>query len=313
MPPRRIGSRVAVAAAAVLALAGIAACGSRSHKPKIVTTVAAGLAPVPPAQDGAYFGASDDHQLNVLEGVLGRKVDIAAVAQPWDQPFPRPDAAAALAGDRYLMLSLTDGKAKFDDRGLVSGRYDQVVRQRALEIKAAHKPVFLRWQWDMDLTRTATAVDHIAAWKHLRQIFHGMGADNVTWVWCPTAAGFSGSADEYYPGDDQVDWICADAYLPAKGGYTNLSEVLKPFLDWAAQHPKPIMIGQFGVPQAYGTRRAEWLRKAALALQRAQIKAVVYSDVAKESVDHDAAAGSALREMATSPFFNPRNLPVQSG
>jgi len=302
-----------VGAVAFLALAGLAACGSRPHKPKIVSTVAAGLAPEPPAQDGAYFGASNDHALTALEGILGRKVDIAAVGQPWDQPFPRPAATAALNGDRYLMLSLTDGKTKFDDRGLVSGRYDQVIRQRAAEIKALHKPVFLRWQWDMDLTKAATAADHIAAWKHLREIFRGAGADNVAWVWCPSAAGFNGAAADYYPGDDQVDWICADAYQPVKGGYTELSDVLKPFLGWAAQHSKPIMIGQFGVPQSYGSRRAEWLRKAAQTLQRSQIKAVVYADTAKESVDHDATAGSALREMATSPFFNPRNMPVQSG
>ena len=39
------------------------------------------------------------------------------------------------------------------------------------------------------------------------------GATNVGWVWCPLATGFTdGRAQKYYPGDDQVDWLCADVY-----------------------------------------------------------------------------------------------------
>ena len=309
MPPKLL--RIAVAAS--FAVAWVAGCSSKAPKPKIVTTVRAGLAPLPPARDGAYFGAEVDHPLTDLEGILGRKVDIAQVGLTWDQQFPKAADSAALNGDRYLMLSLTDGKTAFDDKAVAAGRYDQVIRQRAREIKAVHKPVFLRWQSDMDLTKSPTPAEHIAAWKHLRQLFKAEAADNVAWVWCPTAAGFGSSAAGYYPGDDQVDWICADAYLPAKAGYTELSAVLKPFLAWAAERTKPIMIGWFGVPKSYGTRRAEWLRKAAQALQQPQIKAVVYDDATKSAVDGDTAAASALRELATSPFFNPRNLPVQSG
>jgi hypothetical protein len=84
------------------------------------------------------------------------------------------------------------------------------------------------------------------------------------------------------------------------------------------------MIAEFGVPKSYGTRRAEWLREAAETLQDPQVKAVVYFDSDEQaanardkrhaySVTGDKHAMSALRELATTPYFNPRNLPVTSG
>ena len=51
-----------------------------------------------------------------------------------------------------------------------------------------------------------------------------------------------------------------------------------PFLQWAAQHPKPIIIGEFGVAKAWGSAgRAAWLRDAERTFKaNPQIKAVAY-------------------------------------
>ena len=101
--------------------------------------------------------------------------------------------------------------------------------------------------------------NYIAAWKHIRAIFAEVGVHNAAWVWCPTAIGFQlGRAAAYYPGDDQVDWTCVDAY-PGKE-FIPMSTLLAPFLKWAANHPKPIMIGEYGVPRnGSPQRRAQWL------------------------------------------------------
>ncbi|MDX6429245.1 MAG: hypothetical protein QOE54_1611 [Streptosporangiaceae bacterium] len=317
--------RVTVAVLAiVLALVG---CGGKTaHKPKITSTVRSGLAPTPPARDGAYFGALVDpankQSLTGFERFLGRQVDIVHAYRSWDQPFPQDGDAAVLAGGRYLMLSWNG----VDTTAITSGEQDKSIHQRAKAIKKIGKPILLRWQPDMDkpgLTSTVhSAVGYVAAWKHLREIFHAEHVDNAAWAWCPTAQGFGDNAADYYPGDDQVDWLCADAYPAAKTEYQDLSQVLKPFLSWAAARPRPIMIGEFGVPRSYGPRRAEWLRKAAQTLQNPQIKAVLYFDSdarghgsdkrLQYSLAGDDAAMSAIRELATSPFFNPRNVPVQS-
>lgn len=333
--------------AALLALPGCS--GEREAPPKIQTTVRAGVAPTPPAE-GAYFGAwvdpvrhyppdgsasaspsptpspADDDQVTVVrdyERSLGRRLDIAAVYRSWSQEFPRRADADLAAEDRYLLLTWKGA----DTREIVAGRYDERIRTRARALKELGKPVFLRWHPRMDATsqqeKVHSAADYIAAWRHLREIFRQEGVDNVAWVWCPTSAGFNGgTAHTYYPGDDQVDWIAADIYPGGAYEYRDFSEAAAGFMDWARHRPKPVMISEFGVPRSYGERRAEWLRKAATYLQHPQIKAVVYFDSDKGGRDDsgqpryefslggDAAALSALREVATAPFFNPRNLPV---
>jgi hypothetical protein len=330
------------AAAAVLALTYAAAlvlagCGSHGEntKPKIQSTVRPGVAPTPPSR-GAYFGAwvnpgegSFTQQGRIqavqnFERSIGRELDIVHTYRTWDEPFPRAADNAVLNSDRYLMLSWNGT----DTRLIASGAEDQIIKQRARAIKATGRPIFLRYQWEMDRPNVKEKIHSprafIAAWKHIRGIFRRQGVDNVAWVWCPTAKGFSDhpNASSYYPGDDQVDWVCADVYPGHDNPYRNLSEAAKRFLSWARTHPKPVMIGEFGVPRSYGPRRAEWLRAAAEAMQIPRIKAVLYFDSDMEgkgvneslqfSLEGDPAALSAMRELATTPFFNPRSVPVRS-
>ncbi|MDL4772369.1 MULTISPECIES: glycoside hydrolase family 26 protein [Thermomonosporaceae] len=355
-----------VAALAVMAVAA-GGCGSGAGAtPKITTTARAGVAPTPPKQ-GAYFGAwvppdsagatsgrasgkpraetsaggsgapsgapsggakgrPVPGAVGGFEHELGRQLDIVQSYRGWKSEFPTEGDAAVLAGNRYLLLTW----AGADTKEIIRGKHDALIKARARAIKATGKPVFLRWQRDMDKPglqdqKIHSSADFIAAWKRLRGIFKAEKVDNVAWVWCPTARGFgSRNAPAYYPGDDQVDWICADAQPGGDYDYRDLSESLKLFTEWARERPKPVMIAEFGVPESYAGRRAEWLRKAAQTLQDPQVKAVVYfnSDEQAEdardkrrmfSVAGDKQAVSALREIATTPYFNPRNLPVTGG
>ncbi|WP_131736730.1 glycoside hydrolase family 26 protein [Actinomadura roseirufa] len=356
-----------VVAAALAAVAAAAGCSGAGAAPKITTTARAGVAPTPPAK-GAYFGAwvpAEDGgrppakggpkspsqtpskspaatapggtapgedagkpgmaPIAGFERDLGRQLDIVQNFHTWKSPFPSAFDSSVLAGHRYLLLSWSGG----DAREIVGGGEDALIRARARAVKATGKPVFLRWERDMDKSpaskRVHSAPDYIAAWKHLRAIFKQEKVDNVAWVWCPSARGFgSGNAGAYYPGDDEVDWICADAQPGGDFEYRDLSEALKLFMEWARGRSKPIMIAEMGVPKAYGERRAEWLRRAAGLLQDPQIKAVLYFDSDEQAEDArddrrafalggDKRAVSALRELATTPYFNPRNLPVTSG
>ncbi|GAA2605112.1 hypothetical protein GCM10010411_44090 [Actinomadura fulvescens] len=289
-----------------------------------------------PSSESTATPEADDAEVEARDGMtaltgfereLGRRLDIVQSYISWKDEFPRKVDTALLEGGHRTMLLTWSGT---DTREIVAGRHDALIRARARAIKATGKPIFLRWQRDMDKaslrdTKIHSPESYIAAWKRLRTIFKREKVDNVAWVWCPTARGFgSGAAQPFYPGDDQVDWICVDAQPGGDYEYRDLSETLKIFMEWARERTKPIMVAEFGVPQAYGTRRAEWLRKAAQTLQNPQIKAVVYfnsNEQAQEQRDRrrryevtgDRAAVSALREFATSPYFNPRNLPVTSG
>ncbi len=283
---------------------------------------------IPAPAAGAYFGAWVDPTMygqhghigavNALQLQIGRRLDIVHTYLRQDAQFPNASDLAWVRQGSTLLVSW----ALNDSRGIVAGEWDASIRQRARELKALGKPVFLEWRWEMDRPNTRFAVgtpaDYIAAWKHIRLIFAGQHVTNVAWVWCPTARGFaSGSAQAYYPGNGEVDWVCADAY-PRPGTRASFAEVIRPFLAWASRHPKPVMIGEYGVPQSYGeSRRAQWLHDAEQTVLRDhQIKALVYFDSNTTGISPETSYGldagplATFRGIADSRYFNPRGVPV---
>ena len=286
--------------------------------------------PAIPAR-GAYFGAwvrqgayNQPEQiaaLDTLQGALGRRLDIVHSYLVWRGKFPTTSDSVAVSQGSTLLVSWTGT----DSSAVNSGNADRAIRQLARQIKAFGKPIFLEWRWEMDRPNLRAVVgtpeEFIAAWKHVRAIFAQQHVRNAAWVWCPTAKGFApgGNAAAYYPGNAEVDWVCADAY-PGFGPYRSFADTAQPFLSWASHHPKPVMIGEYGVQESYGPQqRAQWLRAAAKTVQDdPQIKALVYFDantagaVAEDAMalGYGTAPMQAFREIADSPYFNPRGLRV---
>jgi hypothetical protein len=295
-----------------------------SPAPPVSGTVNPALAPAPPAS-GAYFGAwvgpdvftqaNEVLAVDSLQGRLGRKLSIVHTYLQWQAPFPTPSALTFLGQGSMLLISW----AGTDTQQVVSGADDSWIRTRARQIKALGKPVFLEWRWEMDRPNLRSQVhsgaEYVAAWDHIRAVFAQVGVDNAAWVWCPTATGFSdGQAAAFYPGNNEVDWICADAY-PAYGSTASFASTVTAFLGWASHYAKPVMIGEFGVPVSDGaSQRAQWLRAAQrVVLADRQIKALLYFDAnpagqgpqGSYALTGDAAALSAFRAIAAQPYFNP--------
>jgi hypothetical protein len=282
------------------------------------------LAPAPPAS-GAYFGAwvgpdvftqaNEVSAVQDLQNRLGRKLSIVHTYLPWQAPFPSSSVLTFLSQGSMLLISW----AGTDTSQVASGADDSWIRTRARQIKALGQPVFLEWRWEMDRPNLRSQVhsgaDYVAAWDHIRAVFAAVGVQNAAWVWCPTANGFAdGQAAAFYPGNNEVDWICADAY-PAYGSTASFASTVTAFLGWASHYAKPVMIGEFGVPQSDGAgQRAQWLRAAGRAvLADRQIKALLYFDAnpagqgpqGRYSLAGDAAALAAFRAIAAQPYFNP--------
>ncbi len=227
-----------------------------------------------PPDEGAYLGAyvqpDTDYTpqgridaVTAFEKATGRRLDIVQTFHPWDDEFPDATDKWAVDSGRMLLLSW----AGTDTRVIQTGRYDDLIRQRARAIKALGKPIFLRWRWEMDRPNLQASIwtpqDFIAAWRHVRTIFAEEGTTNVSWVWCPTAAGFSDSdrAAPYYPGDSDVDWLCADVYTGQH--LDTFSEAAAGFLAWAKGHPrKPIMIGEWATSDLFPGGQTAWLDQA---------------------------------------------------
>lgn len=330
-PTRRAGRAAAVLLAAAAVVYALTGCSSGpasgpAQPPKTPKFPAARKAP-PTPRHGAYFGAwvrqgpftqpAQIAALDTLQGALGRRLDIVHTYLKWEATFPTESVRTALGQGSMLLLSW----AGTNSEAVASGRYDSVIRQRALEIKATGKPIFLEWRWEMDrpnlTSLVGTPAEFIAAWRHIRAIFAQERVNNVAWVWCPTAKGFQagGDAAAFYPGDSEVDWTCADVY-PGPGPYRSFSDAAGPFLSWASHHRKPVMIGEYGVPERYGPLlRAQWLRAAAHSAQAdPQIKAMVYFDSDPVgalpgnsfALPYGTAPMQAFQAIANRPYFNPR-------
>lgn len=321
---------IVAAVAAVVAInpfsssPGPASPGSVTPAPRVSTTVNPALAPAPPAS-GAYFGAwvgpDDFTQLNEINAVerlqqqLGRKLSIVHTYVKWQAKFPTTSALTFLDQGSTLLISW----AGTDTLQINSGADDAWIRTRAAQIKALGKPVFMEWRWEMDRpnlrSQEHSGADYVQAWDRIRRIFAAAGVRNAAWVWCPTAKGFSdGQAAAFYPGDAEVDWICADAY-PEYGSRASFASTATAFLDWASHHDKPVMIGEFGVPVSYGNQqRAQWLHAAQRVVTAdRQIKALLYFDAdppgqgpeGSYSLGGDAAALAVFRAIARQPYFSP--------
>ncbi|MGB9377706.1 MAG: glycosyl hydrolase [Mycobacteriales bacterium] len=277
---------------------------------------------------GAYVGAWSKPQrltdegrrmaTSEFEAGIGRKLDIIHTYHVWDDPFPSVSDLDYIRNGYLLQLSW----AGTNLADVLSGKYDAMITQRAQAVRTVGKPMFMEWRWEMDrpnLDVTGTSQQFVAAWKHIKNIFDTQGATNAAWVWCPTADGFAdGRAQRYYPGDQYVDWTCVDAY-PGPD-WRPLKEVLAPFLAWAKHHPKPIMIGEYGVARNRTSEdRVRYLRAAEETFRGdSQIKAVSYfdsnpagnSDRRQYLIRDDPPALREFGRMAAMPYFNPRRLPL---
>jgi hypothetical protein len=273
---------------------------------------------------GAYLGAWIKPEalthagrleaVDALEKDLGRRLAIVNTYRRFEQLVGTASDREFLAQGATLMVSWATG----DNRSIVDGEHDRLIRQQARAIRAVHRPVLLRMRWEMDRPNLRATMwsgeDYIAAWKHVRSIFRQERATNVSWVWCPTAEGFiRGDAPPFYPGDDQVDWTCVDVY--AGNLFQPIGRLMGPFLQWAAQRPKPIIIGEFGVAKAWGSAgRAAWLRDAERTFKaNRQIKAVAYFESDPEGngpkqqfqLTGDTTAFQAFARLTRDPYFNP--------
>jgi hypothetical protein len=287
--------------------------------PDVSTTVNPSEAPTPPAK-GAYFGAwvgpdvftqaNEVNAVSSLQQKLGRKLGIVHTYLKWQAPFPTVSDRTFLSQGLTLLISW----AGTDTKQIISGSDDAWIRTRAQQIKALGKPVYLEWRWEMDRPNLRdqmhSGADYVAAWDHIRAIFASVGVHNAAWVWCPTGEGFTdGRAAAYYPGDKEVDWICADAY--PYGSYVSFAATVDPFLSWASHRDKPVMIGEYGVPETdTGAQRAQWLNTMQQVVRAdQQIKAVLYFDAdSPGQITYALRGGQALaafRSIARQRYFNP--------
>jgi len=190
---------------------------------------------------------------------------------------------------------------------VISGRYDTYIREWASKAKAWGHPFFLRFNWEMngnwfpwsEGVNGNKAGEFAAAWRHVHDIFTAVGANNVTWVWCPNVSWYGSfqnfqSVSGQYPGDAYVDWIGLDGYNwgtnPSRSGewqtFDQLYRASYRYLTETVAPTKPMMIGEVASSE-YGGSKATWIKEMLTELPKeyTKIRALLWFDKYDSNMD----------------------------
>ncbi len=265
---------------------------------------------------GAWVGQRGDatHYDAVLrfESQIGRQLEIDMHYRNWNNRFWGEEALDIAAGRIPFITWDVRGEGQAVD--INAGVHDTLIREKADAIEALGGRVLLRWGAEMNGGRYGPAAEYIAAWKRIQGIFAAQGATNVEWVWCPMAWSFvSGTAPAYYPGDANVDWICADGFnwYPAMPPWKSFTKIFEAFYEWGSKHGKPLIIGEVGTMEdpAMPGRKAAWFDSIVPALKAwPAIKAIVYFHSVSPKgytfwADTSTSALTAFRRLASDPYL----------
>lgn len=238
---------------------------------------------VPPQQTvytGAFYNPSGSSPspnpgsgkgIEVLEGQIGRTLATDMHYYGWAKlsSFPAKGEEIDLQNHRIPVISWEcyhSSGATSTDLQVASGQQDSEIVAAARAIKQYGGPIFLRWFWEMNILPLSPSLhnnyycmggesysggyhdvaetNYRAAWDHIRSIFAQQGVTNVIWLWNPDN-GFYYPSTDFYPGNNQVDWIGVDAYAGDGETFKNTFSSGSGYAMLAAMG-KPILIGETG-------------------------------------------------------------------
>jgi len=257
---------------------------------------------------GGIDGEEDDISLkDVLgyEAACGKRVTWVYFSNNWYESRAFPVAIAkwirAHGAVPYIRLMLRSedhkpGKAErtFSMDAIIDGNFDEDFRAWARSAKEFGTPILVEYGTEMnghwfgwngkyhggarmdgfgDPRKADGPERFVAAWRHIVKAMRSEGATNLLWVWHPDAKDNPDVAwnrfENYYPGDDVVDWVGFSCY----GYHTPMDkwdpESFRQLLDPAYGRlrklapNKPVIVAEFG--QTSGNSRqsaAEWAAQA---------------------------------------------------
>ncbi len=151
---------------------------------------------------------------------------------------------------------------------LVEGRHDDKIRHLTKLFPHVRGTVFLRIGYEFDGVWNSGYEDaaiYKAAWKRIVDIIRQERADNVVFVWQASAAPIDDAIekkyetiDQWYPGDDYVDWIGLSWFIDGDEAQSAISDYNVPtarqladeVIAFARKRKKPVMVAE-AAPQAF--------------------------------------------------------------
>jgi hypothetical protein len=286
---------------------------------------AGAVAPVPPT-GGLLYGAHEPaasqltqpQALVGLETRVGRTMGIDRSYTYWDDAQPSGTVTQDLAIGRVPLLSILPRSRSgviVPWATIASGAVDSDIRRQATSLAALPGGLILALHHEPEIAvGYGASTDYVAAFRHYVSVFRSVGAGNVAFAWILTPYTFKTktTADAWYPGDDVVDWIGADAYnfggCRTGTSWTSMQSVAGAFYQWGSAHGKPLVLPEYGSATDPNdpARRAQWLRDTDATFQSwPNLRAVSYFDsVGTCDWRLGADTDTAFRDLSTAAYAN---------
>ena len=172
-------------------------------------------------------GATAAAELDAVEAAVGERPSLVLTYADFTTPPPVADLDAVAARGAVPVVTWEPWDWDAPDSGafglaaIAAGAHDAHLRQWADALRTWGRPVQLRfaheqngdwYPWAVGVSGT-TAADHVAAFRHVVEVFDAQGAGNVQFVWNPNVR-FPGSSPmaETWPGTRYVDRVALDGY-----------------------------------------------------------------------------------------------------
>jgi beta-mannanase len=238
------------------------------------------------SNEAIYFGAWAE-DITKFEQDAGKDVSIIHWFQRWEGTKSAFDTAymdqvrdhgsiPLLSWEPWKGLKYGKTQSEYSLQNIIDGKFDAYITNFAKAAKAWGHPFFLRFAHEMngdwypwsEVINGNSRGQYVLAWRHVHDIFKGVKASNVTWVWCPGRVFGRGLSiddlDEMYPGDDYVDWVGMDGYNAGNDnlGWQSFSDVFKHLYEKLLSiTSRPIMIAETSCGE-HGGHKDQWITDA---------------------------------------------------
>jgi hypothetical protein len=160
---------------------------------------------------------------------------------------------------QYLTAVAATGKVPevgidiLPDADVAAGVYDAEIVQMGRDFRDFGRPIYARPGVEIANSWNAyTPFVFVQAWRRFVDIFRQENADNVAFVWCIAAVGYSTfnlfdaqGNGQFYPGDEYVDWLGLDLFNATDftgGGASHANSI--ELCAFALRRKKPVMIAE---------------------------------------------------------------------
>jgi hypothetical protein len=207
-----------------------------------------------PDAPGSYYDVDQFAQ------AIGRQPNLVSYYSPWFKPFQDGFATTAREHGAITLIQMDPRNVSLSS--ISTGRYDSYLRSYATSVKAFGAKVIFSFGHEMNGDWYSWGYQHtsprvfVAAWQHIVNVFHAVGATNVKWLWTVNVINkdvhtLIPDPSPWWPGRSYVNMVGIDGYyyLPS----SSFAQVFGPtIVAVRALTRDPILIAETGAAMAAG-------------------------------------------------------------